>query len=99
LNKLVEQKLLSVGNFISRPKAQFTHSYMKNPIPNDPSEQEQFLHYLEDYKINANEYQNLLARSNLPSRCILLPEAKNLLISRVEHREDCIKYNLMSTGI
>jgi hypothetical protein len=99
LNKLVEQKLLSVGNFISRPKAQFTHSYMKNPIPNDPSEQEQFLHYLEDYKINANEYKNLLARSNLPSRCILLPEAKNLLISRVEHREDCIKYNLMSTGI
>ncbi|CAF1505725.1 unnamed protein product [Adineta steineri] len=99
LDKLVQQKLLSMGNFISRPKAQQTHSFMKNPIPNDTLKKEQFLQHLEDYKINTNDYINLLARSNLPNKCTILPEAKLLLTTKIEHRDDCIKYNLIFIGI
>ncbi|CAF4101545.1 unnamed protein product [Rotaria magnacalcarata] len=96
LNKLVEQQLLSIGNFISRPKAQPTFSYMKNPIPNDPYQQELFLRHLEHYKMNVNEYNNLLARSNLPNKCILLPDAKTLLTSSAQHCDNCVKYGLVS---
>ncbi|CAF1438158.1 unnamed protein product [Rotaria sordida] len=96
MNKLVDQKLLSIGYYISRPRAQQTQSFIKNPIPIEPSEKEQFLQHLEEYKINADEYQNLLSRSNLPNNCTLLPEAKQLLTTRVEHRDDCTKYGLIS---
>ncbi|CAF1312026.1 unnamed protein product [Adineta ricciae] len=99
LNRLVNQKLLRLGNFISRPRAQQTHSFMKNPIPIEPSEREQFLQCLEEYKINADEYGNLLARSSLPNNCTLLPEAEHILTTKIEHRDDCIKYNLISAGI
>ncbi|CAF4078535.1 unnamed protein product, partial [Rotaria sordida] len=96
MNKLVDQKLLSIGYYISRPRAQQTQSFIKNPIPIEPSEKEQFLQHLEEYKINADEYQNLLSRSNLPNNCTLLQEAKQLLTTRVEHRDDCTKYGLIS---
>ncbi|UJR29595.1 hypothetical protein I4U23_010813 [Adineta vaga] len=96
LNKLVDQKILSTGYFISRLRAQQTHSFFKNPIPNKSSEKNQFLQHLEEYKISAEEYQNLLTRSNLPNNCKLLPEAKQLLTTRVEHRDDCTKYDLVS---
>ncbi|CAF4976072.1 unnamed protein product [Rotaria sp. Silwood1] len=96
MNKLADQKLLSIGYYISRPRAQQTRSFIKNPIPIEPSEKEQFLQHLEEYKINADEYQNLLSRSNLPNNCTLLPEAKQLLATRVEHRDDCTKYGLIS---
>lgn len=98
LNQLVEQKLLSVGKFISRPRGQPTSSYMKNPIPTDPIEQEEFIRNLLTYKINPDEYSNLLQRSKLPSRCVLLSEAQDLLISKIEHLDDCLKYGLVSTG-
>ncbi|CAF2095205.1 unnamed protein product [Rotaria magnacalcarata] len=99
LNKLVEQQLLSIGNFISRPKAQSTFSYMKNPVPDDPYQQELLLRHLEHYKMNVNEYNNLLARSNLPNKCILLPDAKALLTSSAQHCDDCVKYGLVSAGM
>ena len=72
---------------------------MKNLIPDDALKKEQFLQHLEEYKINTNDYINLLARSNLPNKCTLLPEAKHLLTTKIEHRDDCIKYNLISIGI
>ncbi|CAF1615005.1 unnamed protein product [Adineta ricciae] len=97
LDRLVNQKLLSMGHFISRPRAQQTHSYMKNPIPNDSLKKEEFHQYLQEYKINADEYHNLLTRSNVPNNCTLLPEAKNLLTTRIEHHADCVKYGLEST--
>ncbi|UJR11630.1 hypothetical protein I4U23_015811 [Adineta vaga] len=96
LQKLVDQNLLTIGNFISRPKAQQTHSYMKNSLPDDLFQKEQYCRYLEEYKINVNDYINLLTRSNLPNKCSLLPEAKQLLTSRIEHLNDCMKYNLTS---
>ena len=98
LEKLVDQKLLLMGSFISRPRAKSTCSFMKNPVPDDPHEREHFISQLEGYKINLNEYQSLLARSMLPNRCILLPDAINLLISSSQHVEDCIKYGLISKG-
>lgn len=98
LEKLVDQKLLSTGNFISRSRAQSTCSFMKNPIPDDPHECKHFIRQLERYKINLNEYKSLLARSVLPNRCILLPDAINLLTSSSKHLEDCIKYGLQSKG-
>ena len=88
-----------MGRFIDRPRAQQTHSYMKNPIPNNPLEKEEFHQLLEEYKINPDEYHNLLTRSNLPNNCTLLSEAKNLLTTRIEHHADCVKYGLESTGM
>jgi hypothetical protein len=99
INKLVDQKLLSIGYFISRPRAQQTRSFMKNPIPIEPLQKEEFIQHLETYKINADEYQNLLTRSDLPISCTLLPEAKQLLTTRVEHCDDCMKFGLISTGM
>lgn len=99
INKLVQQKLLLIGDFISRPRAQSTYSYMKRPIPEDENEREDFMQHLQHYNININEYKALLARSLLPNNCILLPDAINLLTSSSEHREDCIKYGLQSKGM
>ncbi|CAF1646186.1 unnamed protein product [Adineta ricciae] len=98
ITKLVDQRLLSTGYFISRPKAQQTRSFMKNPIPSEPLEKEEFIQHLESYKINADEYQNSLTRSELPVNCNLLPEAKQLLTTRAEHRDDCIKYGITLTN-
>jgi hypothetical protein len=95
----VNQKLLRMGNFIARPRAQASHSYMKSPIPDDPDELEQFVGHLEQYKIKLNEYQCLLTRSTLPNKCILLPDAVNLLTSSSQHIEDCLKYGLTTTGM
>lgn len=89
--KLVKQKILCIGNFISRPSAQSTVSYMKNLIPDDSHEYQHFVHHVEQYNINIDEYKCLLARSTLPNRYILLPEAKNLLTSSPKHREDCVQ--------
>lgn len=99
LNKLVEEKLLCIGNFISRPKAKSTFSYMKNAIPNDPIERETFEQHLQQYKINVNEYKFLLARSAVPNRCILLPEAIELLTSSPQDIDDCAKYGLKSKSM
>ncbi|CAM4989198.1 unnamed protein product, partial [Rotaria socialis] len=49
--------------------------------------------------MNVNEYNNLLARSNLPNKCILLPDAKTLLTSSAQHCDDCVKYGLVSAGM
>jgi hypothetical protein len=99
LDKLVEQKLLKTGSFLTRPKARPALSYMKNPIPNDPKENEYFVKYLRDYKIDVNEYKCLLVRSNLPNRCALTTVAIAILTSGLEHHEDCLKYGLQSTGL
>lgn len=98
LNKLVEQKLLIIGNFISRPKAKSACSYMKAAISDDQHEQQQFRHHLNNYKINIDEYRSLLERANIPNRCTLLPDAIKILTSSYQHRDDCIKYGLLSTG-
>ena len=98
LDKLVEQKLLIIGNFISRPKAKSACSYMKAPIPVDDNEQQQFQRHLNNYKINIDEYRSLLERANIPSKCTLLPDAIKILTCSYQHRDDCIKYGLLSTG-
>lgn len=99
LNKLVGQKLLQIGNFISRPKAQQMHSYMKCPAPNDPHALEEFTHHLENYKIKVDEYKSLLVRSTLPNRCTFLPDAIRLLTTSRQHYDDCAKYGLLSVGM
>jgi hypothetical protein len=99
LDKLVNQKLLHIGNFIARPRAQASYSYMKVPIPEDPDELEQYVHHLDEYQIKLNEYKCLLARSTLPNKCILLPDAIYLLTTSPQHIEDCRKYGLTTTGM
>lgn len=66
-----------MGNIIALPKAQSTFSYMKNPVPEDLQQHEQFICHLEHYKINVDEYKNLLARLSFHSKCILLLDSKN----------------------
>jgi hypothetical protein len=99
LSKLVEQKILRIVNYIVRPRAQSTHSYMKNPVPDDPQEEQQFQYHLNDYKISIDEYRSLLARTTLPNKCILSPEGINLLTSSYQHRDDCVKYGLTSKSM